>query len=103
MDDIIMYPCDDLQTTGTTQSKNLNEAWLAHLTHLNQHILQPVSQLSSQGGDTFHQHMRTWSQNLGKYYEAFSTFANLLNTSGIQMGSLDKNLGQIFEPGTLNS
>jgi uncharacterized protein YukE len=97
MDETISYPCDDLQTTGTTQNKSLNDAWQAHLTHLSQHIVQPASQLGGQGGDSFQQHISTWSDNLGKHYDAFSTFADLLNTGGTQMGNLDQDLGQNFQ------
>lgn len=98
MDEFIQYPSENLQTAATTQGKILHDTWQAHLTHLNQQILQPASQLTGGAGDKFQQHMITWSQNLGAYYQALTTFTNLLKTGSIQMDTLDTNVGQTFEP-----
>lgn len=95
MDEDIYYPIETLQTTATAQKKLLNNAWQGHQTHLTQQILQPASQLGG-SGDTFQQHMTTWSQNLGKYYAALTTFTDILNTGATHMGTLDQNVGQDF-------
>jgi uncharacterized protein YukE len=98
-DDFIRYPFADMHETASTQHTQLNQFWLTHQAHLNQHILSPASLLMKEASDPFQQHINSWNTNLEQHYHALHSFLSTLDLGATAMETADHNTSLGFDNG----